>query len=315
MKFHFEVRELSAKASRKKSTFAVGLCSFLFCFFFLAQGANPALAEDEISDPFEKVNRGVFWFNDHLDRYALEPVAKGYNSVIPKPVQKGIDNVFNNLKYPSLLVSDLVQLKFTQAAQHTGRFLLNSTVGLAGLIDVAKDIGLEPHKEDFGTALAYHGVPSGPYIMLPFFGPTTVRDGIGRIVDNVLDPIYWITATTADSSDATAMSVGLTVFDAVNTRAGLIEAVEAAREASVDYYLFIQSAYYQDRNAVIYDKALKNEENPFAEDEEFDEEFGDDAAADDSAQSAVFVDKRAQLAFFLQPFERVSVDGYLNGDY
>jgi len=229
--------------------------------------------EEEFSDPFERWNRGVFWINDKLDRNVLEPIADGYDYIVPDPVQRGVKNVFENLSYPKFLVSDIVQLKFEQAAEHTGRFLLNSTLGLAGLVDVAKHLGLEKHREDFGTALGYHGVPPGPYLMIPLLGPSNFRDGFGRIVDSFLDPVPYIAYGTADDSDAAAISLGATALDLIQTRADLDEAIEAARDASVDYYLFVQAAYYQRREALIHDKAIADDEDPFAEDEAFDKEF------------------------------------------
>ena len=240
-----------------------------------------SLAEDDeaISDPFESWNRGVYWFNDRLDRYLLEPVADGYDAVVPDPVQTGVVNVFENLSYPRYLVSDLVQLKFEQAAEHTGRFLINSTIGLGGLIDVAKHLGLEKHTEDFGTALGHHGVPPGPYLMLPILGPSNFRDGFGRIVDSFLDPVTWVAASTADGDDAVAITLGVKALDVIQTRADIDEALEASKEAALDHYLFLQSAYYQRRRALIEDKQISSEDaasNPFAEDEAFDEEFGEE---------------------------------------
>lgn len=235
--------------------------------------------EEEVSDPLEGWNRGVFWFNDHLDMYLLEPIADGYDYIMPEPVQTGVVNVFDNLAYPKYLVSSVFQLKFEQAAEHTGRFLINSTLGLAGIFDVAKHFGLEKHSEDFGTALGYHGVGPGPYLVLPILGPSNFRDGFGRIVDGFLNPVPWIAAETSDGSDAAAITLGVTALDAVQTRADLDEAIEAAKEASLDYYLFVQSAYYQNRKALINDKQVEKDESeggdpaddPFAEDEAFDE--------------------------------------------
>lgn len=234
----------------------------------------------EISDPFEGWNRGVFWFNDKLDRYLLEPVADGYDYVMPDPAQRGVTNFFDNLLYPRYLVSDIVQFKFSQALEHTGRFLINSTVGIFGFIDVAKHVGLERHQEDIGLALGYHGVPTGPYLVFPFFGPSNMRDGVGLMFDMALNPVGWAVADAASSNDAIAITAGTTAVDVVQQRANLDEAIEAARDASLDYYLFVQSAYYQRREALINDEQLNaekaEEEDPFAEDEAFDEEFGEE---------------------------------------
>ncbi len=260
---------------------------------------------EEISDPFESFNRGMFWFNDHVDMYFFEPVSEGYNYVMPKFAQEGVSNAFENLKYPSYLVSDILQLKFTQAAEHTGRFLINSTVGLAGLIDVAKHFGLERHHEDFGIALANNGVGPGPYLVLPFWGPTTLRDGIGRVVDGFLDPVGWIAYSSADDTDALMITTGSYLLDAVNTRAGLLEAVKAAKEASVDYYLFIQSSYYQNRAGLIHDKSSDDE---FQDD--FDDEFDDDF--DDESALRKELGTQRYMAY-LSSMEREPYDWYLQG--
>ncbi len=230
---------------------------------------QPALAE-EIYDPWENFNRAIFWFNDQLDIYFLEPVARGYAYITPDFVETGVSNFFSNLRYPSFLVSDIVQLKFEQAGVHTGRFLLNSTVGLGGLIDVAKHVGLEPHEEDFGIALGYHGVPHGPYLVLPIFGPSSVRDAIGRGVDAFLDPLYYLGALISPDEAQLAATLGTRFVEAVDTRAGLLEAVELGKKSALDFYLFSQSAYYQHRLGLVYDGEPPEEEEWIDEEENLD---------------------------------------------
>jgi phospholipid-binding lipoprotein MlaA len=212
-------------------------------------------SEEEMWDPFEPVNRGVFWFNDTLDIYLFEPIARGYNEITPTEVQTGITNFFDNLLYPMYLVSDLVQLKFSQAGDHTGRFAINSTVGLLGFIDVAKDWGLEPHREDFGVSLGYYGVPPGPYIVLPILGPSNVRDVFGTVVDSFLDPTTAIGYSSLSSATKTAAIGTTNAVRFVNRRSALIEPIETAKESSVDYYLFVQAAYHQMREGLIHDRA------------------------------------------------------------
>lgn len=217
------------------------------------------LEEGEIQDPFEGYNRAVFWFNDQLDIYLLEPVASGYDSVVPNVVQDGISNFFENLRYPQYLLSDLVQLKFEQAIDHTSRFLLNTTVGLVGFIDVADKVGFKRHREDFGSALSYYGLPPGPYFVWPFFGPSNVRDSVGMIVDFVLDPLYWVgVSNKIDSDDRFVITTTAGTLRIVDTRADLLDAVEAAKESSLDYYLFVQGAYYQYRDGLVNDKQDDN---------------------------------------------------------
>ena len=233
-----------------------------------------AAAEDEevwlpeqAYDPLEEMNRGIFWFNDKLDVYVAEPIARGYDRIVPDLVRIGLGNFFENVGYPSYLLSDLVQLKFTQAGEHTGRFLINTTIGLFGFLDIAEDFGLPRHREDFGSALAYHGVPGGPYLMLPLLGPSNVRDGIGRIVDTLVHPFSIL--TYADAGLSLPVTTGAFALELVHTRAGLIEAVETAKESSPDYYLFVQSAYYQYRDGIVSDGKVKRPLDD--EDEEFED--------------------------------------------
>jgi len=221
---------------------------------------------EEPYDPIEPVNRGIFWVNDELDVYLFEPIAQLYKDNVPSFVQTGVGNFFRNLRYPSYLVSDVVQGKFSQALDHTGRFLVNSTVGVVGLVDVAKDMGLPDHEEDFALALAYHGVPAGPYLVLPILGPSNVRDGIGLIVDGFLDPIGWIGYSNASAGTKLAIASSALAVKFVHTRAGLIQAVEAAKESSVDYYLFLQGAYYQHRHGLLTDGADVDEDEPISDD-------------------------------------------------
>jgi phospholipid-binding lipoprotein MlaA len=227
------------------------------CVFVVATLACPFVSVhaevEEPYDPIEGVNRAIFSFNDTLDVNILEPVARRYREYTPDPVRTGIGNFFLNLRYPSYLVSDIVQGKFEQALDHTGRFLINSTVGLVGLIDVAKGWGLPDHNEDFDIALAYHGVPCGPYLVLPLLGPSCVRDGVGRVVDAFLDPIGWVGYSNISSSSKIVIAATTLGVRTVHTRSGLLQAIESAKESSVDYYLFAQGAYYQYRHGILTD--------------------------------------------------------------
>ena len=137
-------------------------------------------------DPFESYNRAMFSFNEGLDEYLLRPVAEGYDAVMPKPVKTGISNFFSNIGDLFVILNDLLQFKFKQAIEDTSRFIFNSTIGLYGLIDVATPMGLPKHDEDFGQTLATWGVGDGPYIVLPFFGPRTMRGTAGFVAESVL---------------------------------------------------------------------------------------------------------------------------------
>jgi len=253
------------KSSSQKRVLYVALV-----FFFLVSPIH-ALGE-EASDPLETFNRGVFWFNDKFDLLVFEPLARGYAFVLPAPAKTGASNFFETLSLPKYFVSDLVQLKFTQMATHTGRFLINSTMGIGGLVDVATHWGLERHKEDFGVALGYWGSPAGPYLVVPVWGPTNIRDGIVSIVDGILNPVYWIDYTDATRRTKNVVLITGRATQAISARAGLLEAVETAKESSLDYYLFVRSAYYQQRTALINDGMPAEEEEGFLEDEEFEED-------------------------------------------
>jgi phospholipid-binding lipoprotein MlaA len=231
----------------------VGRFMLVSCLAICVSTVSAYGESEEPYDPIEPVNRAIFDFNDTVDVYVLEPVARGYRDNVPETVQTGIGNFFENLRYPSYLVSDIFQGKFEQALDHTGRFLINTTLGIGGLMDFATEWGLPVHDEDFGITLAYHGVPAGPYLVLPILGPSNVRDGVGRIVDGFLDPIGWVGYSSLSAGTKVAIVAGSLGVKLVHTRAGLLQAVETAKESSVDYYLFVQGAYYQHRHGVLTD--------------------------------------------------------------
>ena len=231
--------------------------------------ADIQAAEEEIYDPIEPVNRGIFWFNDQLDIYFLEPVARGYKFVLPKPVRKGVTNFFSNLRYPVNFVNDLFQLKFSDAAEETGRFLINTTIGVVGLVDVASDMGLEKGYNDFGLTFAYYGMPPGPYIVIPVLGPSNLRDLTGKVGDTLSHPTmypYYINATTKDFRDWESRST--TVLEGLNRRASLINAIESAKETSLDYYSFIQATYYQVRHGLLVENEERGQDSQDAVEEQ-----------------------------------------------
>ena len=199
------------------------------------------------NDPLEPFNRKIFWFNDRVDSYVLEPAAKGWNFVVPGVLQTCLSNFFYNLRFPIETVNDLLQGKVQHAASDVGRFLVNTTVGVAGFFDPASSVGLELHWEDFGQTLGWWGVGTGPYLVLPILGPSNVRDGGGLIFDTAasITPFfvssYYLLA---------ARSVEL-----VNTRAIYADTIDKARETSFDYYTFVRNAFLQRRAALIRDEA------------------------------------------------------------
>ncbi len=202
--------------------------------------------EDEIYDPLESFNRAIFKFNNVADRIVLEPIAKGYRK-LPSPVQSGISNFLSNLRTPLVVANQLLQGQGKNAAESTGRFVVNTTAGIFGIVDVAEKIGLEEKEEDFGQTLSTWGVGDGFYIVLPIFGPSNVRDTAGMIMTYVTDPInaYAI-------SEGEAWIVPLrTATNAVDQRSKIIDEVNALRDNSVDYYAAVRSSYYQNRKASI----------------------------------------------------------------
>ena len=202
--------------------------------------------EDEIYDPLENVNRAIFGFNNVADKVILEPVAKGYKK-LPSPVQSGIGNFINNLKLPLAAFNQLLQGQGGNAVESTGRFLVNSTVGVLGLIDVAEKIGLEQKEEDFGQTLATWGVGDGFYVVLPLFGPSNLRDTTGMIMTMMTDPIN---AYAVNQGEAWAVPMR-TAANAIDQRSQIIDEVNALRDNSVDYYAAVRSSYYQNRKAAI----------------------------------------------------------------
>ena len=212
------------------------------------QGANAASAADQReNDPIEGFNRRMFWFNDQVDTYVLEPAARGWSFVFPAKVQTAFSHFFDNLRFPIYEANDLLQAKWMYAGKQIGRFAVNTTIGIAGFMDPATGFGLEAHPEDFGQTLGYWGAGQGPYLVLPLLGPSTIRDGAGLLVDYPL-------SVTPFFVDWYYLMAARTV-DIVNTRAIYLDPIRRARESSLDYYTFVRNAYMQRRQALVEDMA------------------------------------------------------------
>tara|TARA_Y100000748_G_scaffold278206_1_gene255688 strand:+ start:319 stop:1104 length:786 start_codon:yes stop_codon:yes gene_type:complete len=205
-----------------------------------------SIFEDEIYDPLEGINRAIFGFNNVADKVILEPAAKGYKK-LPAPVQSGVGNFIQNLKLPLVAFNQLLQGQGKNAAESTGRFLVNSTIGIFGLIDVADDLGLEQKEEDFGQTLATWGVGDGFYVVLPLFGPSNLRDTSGMLMTMMTDPVN---AYAANQGQAWAIPLR-TAANAIDQRSKIIDEVNALRDNSIDYYAAVRSSYYQNRKAAI----------------------------------------------------------------
>jgi phospholipid-binding lipoprotein MlaA len=202
-------------------------------------GGNPA-------DPLERVNRVTFAFNDAADKIVLIPVAKGYRAVFPGFVRTGISNFFSNLEDVWVSVNDVLQGKFQEGLEDATRVIFNSTFGIAGLFDFASDAGLAKRNEDFGQTLGWWGVDSGPYVVIPFLGPSTFRDGLGLLVDGRADLVY-------RAVDDVPARNSLYATRAISNRANLLDASSVLDQAALDRYSFVRDAWLQRRRNLVYD--------------------------------------------------------------
>ncbi|HEY0941875.1 MAG TPA: VacJ family lipoprotein [Steroidobacter sp.] len=212
---------------------------------FAAAGCASAPGRTTNDDRYEGFNRAVYKFNDTLDRAALKPVAKGYRKVTPQFVRSGVGNVLSNIEYPGTFINQFLQGKFLLGLKDTGRFLINSTLGIAGIFDVATPLGLEKNDEDFGQTLAVWGVPSGAFLNLPLFGPSSMRDAPSRVVD-------WFTNPLQYSDLPWEAEWGQRVINVVHSRSELLPLDETLRR-TYDPYAFIRDAWVQQREFNIFD--------------------------------------------------------------
>jgi phospholipid-binding lipoprotein MlaA len=210
----------------------------------------PPNSQRSPQDPWESWNRGVYKFNDVVDRAVAKPVAKTYVKVVPEPIRIGVTNFFANLETPTVMVNDALQGKFLAAGNDLGRFLLNSTVGLAGILDPASSAGLARNNEDFGQTLGKWGVHSGPFVELPILGPSDVRDGLGRVADSYTNPRQYIKNNY--------VKYGLYLPDLMDRRAALLPLDETLKHV-YDPYAFIRDAYLQRRAYLVSDGKVTEE--------------------------------------------------------
>jgi phospholipid-binding lipoprotein MlaA len=199
---------------------------------------------DPINDPWEGFNRKVHRFNMHMDKAIARPISKAYYTVTPKPVQRGVTNFFRNIDYPVTFINQVLQGKFKESGISTGRFLVNSTLGVLGLFDVASRMGIPHHDEDFGQTLAHWGYEDSRYLVLPFFGPSTLRDGIGQSVYGYVHPVSHV---AREDHFYTPM-----VLDLIQTRAAFLSQ-DSALDEFYDPYTLIRDAWLQNRAFRIHD--------------------------------------------------------------
>ena len=195
-------------------------------------GQNAASNKD---DPYENINRKVYGFNDKVDDYVAKPVADAYKAITPDFLETGVSNFFNNLKTVNVVLNDVLQAKFEQGGRDTGRLLMNTTLGMAGLFDVAKSVGLDQNDEDFEQTLAVWGVPQGNYIVLPLLGPITTRGIPGAVVDTAANPVNYVGAP-------------IQAISLINARANAEGALKFIDEAALDPYVFTRESFLQWRN-------------------------------------------------------------------
>jgi phospholipid-binding lipoprotein MlaA len=225
---------------------------FLLLTLFLGGCATVSEVERDPRDPYEGFNRSMHNFNDGLDKAILTPLAKGYQAITPAPVDNGISNFFSNINDVVSAINNLLQFKLTRAVSDVGRILVNTTLGILGFMDVASNMNLPKYGEDFGQTLGAWGVAPGPYIVLPFFGPSSGRDTVGLVVDWYTDPVSYLEPDTH--------RYWTKALRVVDQRADLLGASKVLDQAALDPYEFTRDAFLQKRKYDVYDGAPPLEE-------------------------------------------------------
>jgi len=230
------------------------LTAFAVMALFLAScsssGSEAVVSGDAgISDPFESTNRAIFSFNAVVDDAVIHPIAKGYNAVVPSRARTGVDNVLKNLRSPVNFANQVLQGDVDGAGTVVVRAVVNTLLGLGGLVDLAGYEGIEYEGEDFGQTLAKWGVGHGPYLVVPVLGPSSARDYVGYAVDSFADPLRWYLFNIEEEG----VYYGKVGADYLNLRASLVDVLEDLENSSIDYYAATRSAYYQRREALVND--------------------------------------------------------------
>ena len=226
------------------STFRPGSLFVIACIALFNMGCASTTEDGDVYDPIESTNRAIYDFNEGFDRMILKPVAKAYQK-LPSPVQTGTHNFFSNLDDVVVVVNDVLQLKVEQFTSDGLRLSVNTVFGIFGLIDMGTPMGLPKHEESFADTLGYWGVGSGPYIVLPILGPSSVRDAPSLIVDFLIHPLNQVSPTSA--------TVALASTRAVDIRSELLKTTDLRDELALDPYIFTRESYYQWRQNRVYD--------------------------------------------------------------
>jgi phospholipid-binding lipoprotein MlaA len=217
--------------------------SFALCLLLLSLiGCAAPPAKKDPRDPWERMNRTTYNFNRKVDKAVLRPVARGYRKVTPGFVRTGVSNFLDNLSYPVVIANDLLQARFKLFARDTGRLLMNTTLGIGGLLDPATQAGLEKNENDFGLTFGHWGIPKGPYFVIPFLGPSDVRDGLGRIPNAYFQPQNYV--------NNTGVQYGIWALALIDARYRLLP-TDATIDSAYDPYLFVKNAYLQRRDFLL----------------------------------------------------------------
>ncbi|MGZ5054090.1 MAG: MlaA family lipoprotein [Methylobacter sp.] len=240
------------------------LVAQLGCLVLLGILEGCATTVKDPQDPWEGWNRGVQIFNDKFDDYAMKPIAEGYQWITPSFVDLGVSNFFSNINDIAVTINDLLQFKIEQTGMDGSRFIVNTVAGIAGFIDVAATMDLPKHNEDFDQTLGVWGIPTGPYLVLPFLGSSSPRGVGGLIGDGAMNPISYLIGS--------GVAGGLYVFNGVDLRADNLTNEKVASEAAVDRYSFFKSAYFQQRKYLIHDGNMPEESNLLDIDEDVEKE-------------------------------------------
>jgi phospholipid-binding lipoprotein MlaA len=210
---------------------------------------------ERLNDPLEPTNRAIFGFNEFLDKVLIRPLAEVYHFILPNFVEERITMFVRNMGEPLTLVNDILQGEPDRAGTTFGRFITNTTIGVGGLFDVATDLDMPRHTEDFGQTFGVWGVKEGPYLVLPILGPSTMRDGVGQIADTFADPVTIGLA----QADVSGLAIGRFALTGIDARARNLEMVDQLRRESLDYYATLRSAYRQNRRAEVLNGAAPDE--------------------------------------------------------
>jgi phospholipid-binding lipoprotein MlaA len=232
------------RTSTKRSTLARRLLKLGFVVSAFSLVGCASVPQPNPTDPLEGFNRGMFAFNESVDKAVLKPVAQTYRTVTPYPIRAGVNNFYNNLEDAWTALNGVLQLRANVAVDSFLRFGINSTLGLGGVLDIATETGIPHHSEDFGKTLGRWGAPSGPYLVFPIFGPSTLRDSTTIVLENRFDPVSHV--------DQIRVRNSLTGLRIIDTRSNLLPLGNLLDEAALDKYSFTRDAYLQKRRAEIF---------------------------------------------------------------